>query len=113
ALTLDARECKRGTSTKSNSAWRKCSSCGTTLNESVPIPSGALTNSSLDDDSCPVCRLTRTALLRMPPPEDCPRCSSTRVLRTRAVNEVGEEMFLCPHCDHVWARPQSSSPRMQ
>jgi uncharacterized C2H2 Zn-finger protein len=49
----------------------------------------------------------------VPPSDDCPRCCCTRVLRTQAVNEAGEEILLCPHCDHIWSRPQLSSQRMQ
>jgi len=94
----------QGASTTSTHRWQRCSSCGTTLNVSSPSLLPVLRSNTLDEDTCPVCRLTRETLLRMPPPEDCPRCLSTRVLRTRATNAAGEEMYFCTHCDHVWSR---------
>jgi uncharacterized C2H2 Zn-finger protein len=42
------------------------------------------------------------------PVNDCPRCGSSRVLRTMAINELGEELLFCPHCDHMWARSKSA-----
>ena len=66
----------------------RCSACGTTLTAFVP------------PDSCPVCRL---ALLRDTVSETCPQCRSTRVLRTEAVDERGEQLRLCSHCNHIWS----------
>jgi len=42
------------------------------------------------------------------PVTDCPQCGSSRVLRTMAINGLGEELLFCPHCDHLWARPKAA-----
>ena len=82
----------------------RCSSCGTTLTEAdLPIQQRTGTRALIGPESCPVCRLSRLALLRMTTCEHCPLCRSTRVLRTEAVDERGEQLCLCSHCDHIWA----------
>ena len=88
----------------------RCSSCGTTLTEAdLPIQQRTGTRTLISPESCPVCRLSRLALLRMPAADNCPHCRSTRVLRTEAVDERGEQMRLCSHCNHIWPEGSAQS----
>jgi len=74
----------------SNGSLVRCSTCGTAL------------TAFLAPDTCPVCRLTQEATRRAPS-DVCPLCRSTRVLRTEAIDERGEQMCLCSHCNHIWS----------
>jgi len=89
---------------------RRCSSCGSTLNESALGAAGSPRSSAWPDEGrCAICQLTES-LRRIPlAHDDCPRCRSARVLRTTAVNKVGAEMQFCPYCDHIWSRMTAPS----
>jgi len=92
--------------TTSTESFVTCASCGTTLSEPDLLTlQKRLANHAHGGDLCPMCRVTRHILSRMPPLESCPMCESTRVVRSLMPAGDGGELLFCPHCDHMWARP--------
>jgi predicted RNA-binding Zn-ribbon protein involved in translation (DUF1610 family) len=91
------------TSLSPDPVLRRCASCGTVMSELVStmmLRESAATRAMSSSHECVVCRL---AQYRRAVRDQCPRCQSVRVLRTEHINDHGDEMYFCPHCDHIWS----------
>ena len=98
--------------TTSTGSFVTCSACGTTLNDSeFASLQKRVASHAHGADLCPMCRVTRHLLSRMPPLDTCPMCESTRVVRSRMPSNAGDELLFCPHCDHMWSRPLERDDR--
>jgi predicted RNA-binding Zn-ribbon protein involved in translation (DUF1610 family) len=81
----------------------RCSSCGVALQEGAQAALNAGTTYDFADSQlCDACQLLRALQRDLAPVDECPRCRATKVLRTPG--RAREEILVCPHCDHIWAR---------